>query len=67
MFLAVECREVYPGQIERAKEPAAALESKMEARLAAILTASTAFAVLFIVFASLLEVQAEAAAASLFP
>jgi len=48
-------------------EPTAALEPNMEPRLAAILAASTAFAVLFIVFASLLEAPAEAAAASLFP
>jgi NADH-quinone oxidoreductase subunit N len=48
-------------------EPAAALEPTMELRLAAILTASTAFTVLFVLFASLLEAPAEAAAASLFP
>jgi len=48
-------------------EPAASLESKMEPRLAAILVSSTAFAVLFVVFAALLEAPAEAAAASLFP
>jgi NADH-quinone oxidoreductase subunit N len=48
-------------------EPAAALEPTMELLMAAILTASTAFTVLFVLFASLLEAPAEAAAASLFP
>jgi NADH-quinone oxidoreductase subunit N len=48
-------------------EPAASLDSKMDARLAGVLMASTAFAVLFIVFAALLEAPAEAAAASLIP
>ncbi len=47
-------------------EPGAPLESKMEPRLSAILTASTVFTILFIAFARLLEVPAEAAAASLF-
>jgi NADH-quinone oxidoreductase subunit N len=49
------------------EDPAAALDSKMEPRLAAILISSTAFAVLFIVFAALLEAPAEAAAAAIFP
>jgi NADH-quinone oxidoreductase subunit N len=48
------------------EEVGVALESKMELRLAAILTASTAFTVLFIAFAWLVETPAEAAAASLF-
>ena len=47
-------------------EPGVALEPKMEPRLATVLTASTVFTIVFIALARLLEVPAEAAAASLF-
>jgi NADH-quinone oxidoreductase subunit N len=47
-------------------EPGVALEPKMEPRLAVVLTASTVFTIAFIALARLLEVPAEAAAASLF-
>jgi NADH-quinone oxidoreductase subunit N len=48
-------------------EPGEALASKMEPQLAAILSATTAFAFFFIAYPSPLILAAEAAAASLFP